>query len=59
MKALFLLLELLTDSDAIRSVLQSCFTAAVFSVVVLFLWGVLTRCFVARVGDSISPDSRA
>jgi hypothetical protein len=40
MKALFLLLELLTDGEAIRSVLQSCFTAGVASVVVLFLWGV-------------------
>jgi hypothetical protein len=59
MKALFLLLELLTDSDAIRSALQSCFTAGVASVVVLFLWGV---CQVIRRsrkrGDSISP-SRA
>jgi hypothetical protein len=37
MKALFLLLELLTDSDAIRNVLNYCFTAAVFSVAVLSL----------------------
>jgi hypothetical protein len=36
MKTLFLLLELLTDSEAIRSILHSCFTAAVFSVAVLF-----------------------
>jgi hypothetical protein len=40
MKALFLLLELLTDGDAIRSVLHSCFTVGVVSVVVLFLLGV-------------------
>ncbi|HMD10584.1 MAG TPA: hypothetical protein VKH63_23845 [Candidatus Acidoferrum sp.] len=37
MKALFLLLELLTDGDAIRNALHSCFTAGVVSVVVLFL----------------------
>jgi hypothetical protein len=37
MKALFLLLELLTDSDVIRNVLHSCFTDGVFSVAVLFL----------------------
>ena len=37
MKALFLLLELLTDSDAIRNVLNYCFTAAVLSVAVLSL----------------------
>jgi hypothetical protein len=37
MKALFLLIELLTDSDVIRNVLNSCFTAAVFSVAVLSL----------------------
>ena len=50
MKALFLLLELLTDGDAIRTVLQSCFTAAVVSVVVLFLLGVyqVFRRFCAR-----------
>jgi hypothetical protein len=37
MKTLFLLLELLTDSDVIRNVLHSCFTAGIFSVAVLFL----------------------
>jgi len=37
MKALFLLLELLTDSDAVRNVLDSCFAAGVAGVVVLFL----------------------
>jgi len=37
MKALFLLIELLTDSDLIRNVLNSCFIAAVFSVAVLSL----------------------
>jgi hypothetical protein len=40
MKALFLLLELLTDRDTVQNVLQSCFTAAMVSVVVLFLLGV-------------------
>jgi hypothetical protein len=59
MKALFLLLELLTDGDAIRTFLQSCFTAGVASVVVLFLWGghqVVRRSCTRR--DSTSP-SRA
>jgi hypothetical protein len=37
MKALFLLIELLTDSDVIRNVLTYCFTAAVFSIAVLSL----------------------
>lgn len=37
MKTLFLLLELLTESDVVRNVLQSCFTAAVVCVAVLFL----------------------
>ena len=37
MKTLFLLLELLTDRDAIRNILHSCFTAALVSVAVLFL----------------------
>ena len=39
MKTLFLLLGLLTDSDAIRIVLHSCFTSAVVSVVVLIFVG--------------------
>jgi hypothetical protein len=39
MKALFLLLDLLTDSDAVRNVIHSCFTAAVVCVAVLFLLG--------------------
>jgi hypothetical protein len=34
-----LLLELLTDRDAIRNVFHSCFTAAVASVVVFFFLG--------------------
>jgi hypothetical protein len=38
-KTLFLLLELLTDGDAIRNILHSCFTAALVSVAVLFLLG--------------------
>jgi hypothetical protein len=38
-KTLFLLLDLLTDSDAIRNVVHSCFTAALVSVAALFLLG--------------------
>jgi hypothetical protein len=59
MKALFLLLHLLTDSDAIRNVVHSCFTAAVVSVAVLFLLGayqVLRRTCTRR--DSVAS-SRA
>jgi putative effector of murein hydrolase LrgA (UPF0299 family) len=59
MKTLFLLLELLTDSDAIRNVLHSCFTAGVFSVAVLFLlitYQVLRRSCVRR---ATSAPSRA
>lgn len=55
MKALFSLLELLTDGEAVRSVLNSCFTAGVASVVVLFLLGVyqaLRRSCVRRYGAS-------
>jgi putative effector of murein hydrolase LrgA (UPF0299 family) len=37
MKTLFLLLELLTDGEAIRNVLHFCLTAGIFSVAVLFL----------------------
>ena len=51
MKALFLLLELLIDSDAVRNVLDFCFTAGVASVVVLFLlvtYQVLRRSCVRR-----------
>jgi hypothetical protein len=57
MKALFLLLELLTDGDAVRNVLHSCFTAGVVSVVVLFLLGayqVLRRTCAHRGGASPS-----
>jgi hypothetical protein len=39
MKTLFLLLELLTDREAIRNILDSCFAAAVVTVAVLFLLG--------------------
>jgi hypothetical protein len=39
MKTLFSLLGLLTDSDAIRIVLHSCFTSAVVSVFVLTFVG--------------------
>jgi hypothetical protein len=37
MKTLFLLLELLTDRDAIRNILHACFTAALVSLAALFL----------------------
>jgi cytochrome bd-type quinol oxidase subunit 1 len=39
MKTLFLILNLLTDSQAIRSVVHSCFTVALVSAAVLFLVG--------------------
>jgi hypothetical protein len=39
MRTLFLILNLLTDADAIRNALHSCFTAALVSVGVLSLWG--------------------
>jgi putative effector of murein hydrolase LrgA (UPF0299 family) len=39
MKTLFLLLELLTDGDAIHNILHSCLSAALLSVAVLFLLG--------------------
>ena len=50
MKAIFLILDLLTDSEAIRSVLHSCFTAAVVCVGVLFLLGIyqVLRTFCLR-----------
>ena len=57
MKALFLILELLTDSEVIRNVLHYCFTAAVFSVVVLFLlvtYQVLRRSCERRTGSALS-----
>ncbi len=57
MKTLFLLLELLTDSDVIRNVLHSCFTAGVFSVAVLFLiitYQVLRRLCVRRATPASS-----
>jgi hypothetical protein len=56
MKTLFLLLGLLTDSDAIRIVLHSCFTSAVVSVVVLIFVGsyqVIRRSLLRR--DSRTP----
>jgi hypothetical protein len=57
MKALFLLLELLTDSDAVRNFLHSCFTVAVFSVGVLFLlvtYQVFRRSYGRRTGPAQS-----
>lgn len=57
MKALFLLLDLLTDSDAIRNVVHSCFTAAVVSVAVFFLLGTCQalRRFCTRRNTVTSP----
>lgn len=43
MKALFLLLELLTDSDAVRNVLDSCFAAGVVVLFLLAAYQVLRR----------------
>jgi hypothetical protein len=51
MKTLFLILNLLTDTEAIRNVLHSCFTAALASVAVFFLLGtylVLRRSMLRR-----------
>jgi hypothetical protein len=51
MKTLFLILNLLTDPDAIRNVLHSCFTAALVSVAVFVLLGayqVLRRSYLHR-----------
>jgi hypothetical protein len=59
MKTLFLLLELLMDSDAIRVVLHSCCTSAVVSVVVFIFVGsyqVMRRLLLRR--NSAAP-SRA
>jgi hypothetical protein len=39
MKTLFLFLELLTDGDALRNILHSCFTAALVCVGTLLLLG--------------------
>ena len=59
MKTLFLLLELLTDSDAIRVVLHSCCTSAVVSVVVLIFVGsyqvIRRRCFAATARRRQAP----
>jgi cytochrome bd-type quinol oxidase subunit 1 len=57
MKTLFLILDLLTDSEAIRSVVHACFTAAVTCVGVLSLLGayqVLRRSLLRRDGAAPS-----
>jgi putative effector of murein hydrolase LrgA (UPF0299 family) len=57
MKALFLILDLLTDGDAIRNVMHSCFTAAVVGVAILCLLGayqVLRRSRSGRAGAALS-----
>jgi hypothetical protein len=59
MKALFLLLELLAERGTIRNVLQSCFTAGVVSVVVLFSLGayqIVRRTCALRNAASPSRD---
>jgi hypothetical protein len=61
MKTLFLLLELLTDRDAIRMVLHSCLTSAVVSVVVLIFAGsyqVIRRSLLRRNGATPSRASK-
>ncbi len=57
MKAIFLILNLLTDSEAISNVLHSCFTAALVSVGVLFFVGtyqVLRRSSLRRNAGTLS-----
>jgi hypothetical protein len=58
MKTLFLLLGLLTDSDAIRIVLHACFTSAVVTVFVLIFVGsyqVIRRALLRRNSATPSP----
>jgi hypothetical protein len=59
MKALFLLLDLLTDSDAVRNAVHSCFTAAVVSVAVLFLLGAYQMFRRASTRRNAASPSRA
>jgi hypothetical protein len=59
MKVLFLLLDLLTDSDAIRSGINSCFTAAVVNVAVLFLLGAYQALRRSCTRRNIVTSSRA
>jgi hypothetical protein len=57
MRTLFLILELLTDGDAIRSAVHACFTAAVTCVGILSLLGayqVLRRSLLRRDGAAPS-----
>jgi putative effector of murein hydrolase LrgA (UPF0299 family) len=59
MKTLFLLLELLTDGDAIRNILHSCFSAALVSVAVLFLLGTYQVLRHSRLRRNTATPSRA
>jgi hypothetical protein len=59
MKTLFLLLELLTDSDAVRNVLDSCFTAGVVSVVFLFSIGAYRVIRLSCLRRNTATPSRA
>jgi flagellar biosynthesis regulator FlaF len=57
MKTIFLILNLLTDTEAIRNVLHSCFTAALVSVGVFVLAGtyqVLRRSSLRRNTGALS-----
>jgi|HubBroStandDraft_6_1064221.scaffolds.fasta_scaffold29034_4 hypothetical protein len=59
MKALFLILNLLTDVDAIRNVVHSCFTVALVSVAVLFLVGAYQVLRHSGLRGSTATPSRA
>jgi hypothetical protein len=57
MRTLFLILELLTDGDAVRSAVHACFTVAVTCVGILSLLGayqVLRRSLLRRDGAAPS-----
>jgi hypothetical protein len=59
MKTLFLLVELLTDRDAMGNILHSCFTAALVSVAVLFLLGTYQVLRHSRLRRNTATPSRA
>jgi hypothetical protein len=59
MKAFFLILDLLTDGDAIRSAVHSCLTAAIVSVAVLFSLGAYQMLRRSSLRRNISAPSRA
>jgi hypothetical protein len=59
MKTLFLLLELLTDGDALRNILHSCFTAALVSVAALLLLGTYQVLRLSCLRRNAATPSRA